>query len=200
MGIFLLIRMGNPLDSLEEDPRIPYADKGKKRETGLRTPRSEPLTLGLSFIPMHQAPQMGQDNGCTAPSTPLGTKGDRPPWHMPNSGHMLSPLPRWGRPPLNPPGWQPPNGGPGGDPDDGDGGGGGGRGGGRGRGDTPDPGRPPEDPDDGGPGRLLEDPPDKSPDRDPQRGRTPRLGTTSIPPSVRADPLVTPGESPGYDW
>ena len=105
----------------EEDPRIPYADKGKKRETGSRTPRSEPLTPGLSFIPMHQTPQMGQDNGRTAPSTPLGTKGDGPPWHTP------SPSPRWGRPPLNPPGWQPPNGGPGGDPDDGDGGGRGGR-------------------------------------------------------------------------
>ena len=134
----------------EEDPCIPYADKGKKCETGSRTPRSEPLMPGLSFVPMHQTPQMGQDNGRTAPSTPLGTKGDRPPWHTPNSGHTPSLSPRWGRPPLNPPGRQPPNGGPGGDPDDGDGGGGGGRGRGGGGGDTPDPGRPPEDPSDGG--------------------------------------------------
>ena len=175
---------GQGLTLFKEDPRIPYVDKGKKRETGLRTPRSEPLTPGLSFIPMHQTPQMGQDNGRTAPSTPLGTKGDRPPWHTPNSGHMPSLSPRWGRPPLNPPGQQPPNGGPGGDPDDGDGGGGGGRGGGRGGGDTPDPGGPPEDPGNGGPGGPPEDPPDESPDRDPQRGRTPRSGTTSIPPSV----------------
>ena len=90
----------------KEDPRIPYTNKGKKRETGSRTPRSEPLMPGLSFVPMHQTPQMGQDNGCTAPSTPLGTKGDRPPWHAPNSGHTPSPSPRWGRPPLNPPGQQ----------------------------------------------------------------------------------------------
>jgi hypothetical protein len=184
----------------EEDPRIPYADKGKKRETGSRTPRSEPLTPGPSFVPMHQMPQRGQDNGHTAPSTPLGTKGGRPPWHTPNSGHTPSPSPRWGRPPLNSPGRQPPNGGSGGDPDDGDGGGGGGRGGGGGGGDTPDPGGPPEDPGDGGPSGPPEDPPDESPDRDPRRGRTPRSGITSIPPSVRADPLVPPGESPGYDW
>ena len=164
----------------EEDPCIPYTDKGKKHEMGSRTPRSEPITPGL----MHQTPQMGQDNGHTAPSTPLGTKGDRPPWHTPNSGHMPSPSPRWGRPPLNPRGWQSPNRGPGGDPNNGDGGGGGGRGGGGGGGDTPDPGRPPEDPGDGGPGRSLEDPPDESPDRDPRRGRTPRSGITSIPPLV----------------
>ena len=54
---------GQGLTLFEEDPRIPYADKGKKREMGSRTPRSEPLMPGPLFIPMHQMPQMGQDNG-----------------------------------------------------------------------------------------------------------------------------------------
>jgi len=82
----------------EEDPCIPFTDKGKLREMGSRSPKSDPPTPGLSFVPMQQMPQMGQKT----PSTPLGTKREGAPWHTPSNSHTPSPSPRWGRSPLNP--------------------------------------------------------------------------------------------------